>query len=60
MSYYITEHITWRFVADTLEEVEKAFAAFEADGYENDNGFITISGTDIQLKLAEYETERGE
>jgi hypothetical protein len=45
---------------DTPEEVEKAFKAFEANGYENDNGFITISGTDIQLKLADYETERGE
>jgi hypothetical protein len=60
MSYYITEHTTWRFAVDTPEEAEQAFAAFEADGYENDNGFITISGTDIQLKLADYETERGE
>jgi hypothetical protein len=60
MSHYITEHTTWRFHVDTPEEVEKAFKAFEANGYENDNGFITISGTDIQLKLADYETERGE
>jgi predicted nucleic acid-binding protein len=59
MSYYMSETTTYRFVVDTPEEAEKAYEQFRDEGIEFVDGMNVIVGTDIQVKLAEYETERG-
>ncbi len=59
MSYYMSETTTYRFHVDTAEEAEKAYEQFFNEGVEIVDGMNVIVGTDIQVKIAEYETERG-
>jgi hypothetical protein len=59
MNYHMSEITTYRFIADTPEEAEKAYEQFRDEGVEMVDGMNVIVGTDIQVKIAEYETERG-
>ena len=59
MSYHVSEVTTYRFEADTPEEAAHAYEQFRDEGVEIRDGMQMIVGTDIQVKVAEYETERG-
>jgi len=59
MSYHMSEVTTYRFHVDTPEEAEKAYELFRDEGLDVHDGISFIAGTDIQVKLAGYETERG-
>jgi hypothetical protein len=59
MKYHVSEVTTYRFYVDTPEEAEYAYEQFRDEGVEIRDGMQMIVGTDIQVKIAEYETERG-
>jgi len=59
MNYNMSENTVYRFYADTPEEAEGVFQAFYQEGTEVKDGVTYVYGTEVQVKIVDYDVEKG-